>query len=112
MSYIERTSVSGPIPGLGQNAKNSTRADVFRCFSDSGHPRYRTGRFMEAEETPLQFHSFHYANHDASLFLDESRSGFLVLRVRILPTPHTTGEPYSGPGSVRRSSTRNRPLCC
>src|SRR5260221_12989572 len=101
MSYIARTSVSGPMPGLGQNAKNSTRADVFRCFSDSGHPRYRTGRFMEAEETPLQFHSFHYANHDASLFLDESRSGFLVLRVRIVSTPQTTGKQNSGTGIER-----------
>ena len=23
---------------------------------------YRTGRFIDAEQTPLQFHSFHYAN--------------------------------------------------
>src|SRR5260370_5585782 len=56
------------------------------------------------------FHIDHYANHDASLFLDESRSGFLVLRVRIVSTPHTTGKPNCGPGSERITSLRKQAM--
>ena len=53
-----------------------------------GHPSAANiwnGRFA-----PTSGHSItvHYANYDASLFLDESRSGFLVLRVRIVSTPY------------------------
>jgi len=73
---------------MGPKAEKLRASKCFPLFRPVSDIRAGVWFALMRSERNFSVHSQHYANYDASFFLDEWRSGFLVLRVRIVSTPY------------------------